>query len=129
LAAKPEKMYNVLKPASESMKLDTGKIRGDISLSGTRSKRIYPSCSQMRRNEASCGGEMRGNILLLEARSEGIEVLREALEIKGNIYLLKPDQRVYSYVRDRSDGVNPLTGFIQKKIDLSAARSEEMYTV
>jgi hypothetical protein len=39
-------------------------------------------------------------------------------QIKGNIYFLKPDQRVYAYVGARSEGVKPLTGHIKGKIDL-----------
>jgi hypothetical protein len=63
----PDQKKCILSEArSEGTKLHRGKIRGDISLFGTRSERIYTSCSQMRENEASWGGQIRGIKYLLK---------------------------------------------------------------
>jgi hypothetical protein len=45
--------------------------------------------------------------------------------IRGNINLLKPDQRVYAYVGARSEGVKSVTGNNIEKIDLLWADQRE----
>jgi hypothetical protein len=64
-----------------------------------------------------CLGPDQREDILPEARSERIKVRRG--KIRGNIYFLKPDQRVYGYLGARSEGVKPMTSHIKAKIDLS----------